>query len=112
MMPPPATWQVTTYLAGRRSSGIAVPLFLDGPMTGSTFHAQVQQFLAPPLAPDEVWRRRVLLHASFAGSGPGGPGGGQVFAKLKTLRRQAAVRSRETVWNTIGRLLDAFSPAE
>lgn len=79
---------------------------------GIARHAQVQQFLAPPLAPDEVWRRRVLLHASFAGSGPGGPGGGQVFAKLKTLRRQAAVRSRETVWNTIGRLLDAFSPAE
>jgi transposase len=36
----------------------------------------------------------------------------QVFAKLKTLLRQAAVRTHQTLWNTIGHLLDAFSPTE
>ena len=36
----------------------------------------------------------------------------QVFAKLKTLLRKAAVRTREALWDTIGRLLDHFAPAE
>ncbi len=36
----------------------------------------------------------------------------QAFAKLKTLPRQAAARSRDALWSTIGQLLDAFSPTE
>jgi transposase len=35
-----------------------------------------------------------------------------MFAKLKTLLRKAAARTRDTLWNTIGDLLNAFSPAE
>ena len=34
------------------------------------------------------------------------------FAKLKTLLRKAAARSRDVLWTTIGSLLDAFSPEE
>jgi transposase len=36
----------------------------------------------------------------------------QVFAKLKALIRAAAPRTRETLWTTIGTLLDRFSPIE
>ena len=36
----------------------------------------------------------------------------QVFAKLKALLRAAAARTRDALCDTIGRLLDAFSPAE
>jgi transposase len=36
----------------------------------------------------------------------------QLFAKLKTLLRKAAARSREALWTTIGGLLEAFSPEE
>jgi transposase len=36
----------------------------------------------------------------------------QLFAKLKTLLRKVAARSREALWTTIGNLLDAFSPDE
>ncbi len=36
----------------------------------------------------------------------------QVFAKLKTLLRKAEARTRDTLWTTIGTLLDAFPPAE
>ena len=36
----------------------------------------------------------------------------QLFAKLKTLLRKAAARSREALWTTIGNLLNAFSPDE
>ena len=36
----------------------------------------------------------------------------QVFAKLKTLLRNAAERSVEATWKRIGQLLTAFTPAE
>ncbi|MBA4073143.1 MAG: hypothetical protein C0497_15155 [Gemmatimonas sp.] len=36
----------------------------------------------------------------------------QMFAKLKALLRQAAKRTVESLWEEIGRLLSAFSPAE
>ena len=36
----------------------------------------------------------------------------QLFAKLKTLLRKAAARSREALWDTISSLLDTFSPEE
>jgi transposase len=34
----------------------------------------------------------------------------QLFAKLKALLREAAVRTKEELWSTIGRLLDASHP--
>ena len=36
----------------------------------------------------------------------------QAFAKLKTLHRRTAPRNREGLWQSIGTLLDRFSPAE
>jgi transposase len=35
-----------------------------------------------------------------------------LFAKLKTLLRKAAKRSKEDLWRTIGELLSEFSPSE
>ena len=34
------------------------------------------------------------------------------FAKLKALLRKAAARTKEALWQTIGELLDEFSPEE
>ena len=36
----------------------------------------------------------------------------QVFAKLKALLRRAAARTVDSLWSSVGDLLDAFSPAE
>ena len=36
----------------------------------------------------------------------------QLFAKLKALLRKAAARTRDELWTTIGRLLEALPPAE
>ena len=36
----------------------------------------------------------------------------QLFAKLKALLRKAAARTRDALWDTIGTLLDAFTPNE
>lgn len=36
----------------------------------------------------------------------------QLFAKLKALLSKAAVRTRDSLWSTIGNALDAFTPDE
>ena len=51
---PDGHWKITTFVAGLRINGIIAPLVLDGPMTGSAFHAYVQQFLVPALFPGDV----------------------------------------------------------
>ena len=35
-----------------------------------------------------------------------------LFAKLKTLLRKAAARTKDELWATIGRLLEGYPPAE
>lgn len=36
----------------------------------------------------------------------------QLFSKLKALLCKVGARTKETLWETIGELLDAFSPEE
>jgi transposase len=36
----------------------------------------------------------------------------QAFAKLKALMRKAAARTKEALWDTVGDILDAFTPDE
>jgi transposase len=126
---PHGHWRTTTFIAGLRATGIIAPLVLDGPMTGAAFCAYVEQFLAPTLSKGDVVvmdnlaaHKRAGIREAIAAVGasilylpPYSPDLNpieQVFAKLKALLRQAAVRTRDALWNTIGRLLDAFSPAE
>jgi transposase len=102
---------------------------LDGPMTGPAFRAYVEQFLAPELAKgDALVMDNLSAHkvadvgvairargASLLYLPPYSPDLNpieQVFARLKDLLRKAAARTRETLWATIGQLLDRFSPDE
>jgi transposase len=126
---PHGHWKITTFLAALRSSGIIAPLVLDGPMTGRAFHAYVEQFLVPTLAPGDVVVMDNLAAHKVAGIREAVAAAGasllylppylpdlnpieQVFAKPKTLLRQAAARNRETLWSTIGYLLTTFSATE
>lgn len=102
---------------------------LDGPISGSTFLAWVEQFLAPTLRPgDIVIADRLGSHRSEAARAAIMNRGAtlmllpayshdfnpieQVFAKLKALLRKAAPRTREMLWRTIGQKLSLFSPTE
>ena len=126
---PHGHWRTTTFVAGLRHHGIIAPCVLDGPMTGPAFRAYVEQFLAPALSPGDVVVMDNLAAHKVEGVGEAIAAAGasilylppyspdlnpieQVFAKLKALLRQAAARTREALWTTIGQLLDAFSPAE
>ena len=98
-------------------------------MTGVAFRAYVEQFLVPALAPgDVVVLDNLAAHKvdgvrqAIAAAGarvlylpPYSPDLNpieQLFAKLKALLRKAAARTRDELWTTLGRLLDAYPPAE
>ncbi len=126
---PHGHWKTTTFVAGLRESGIVAPLVLDGPMTGEVFRAYVEQMLAPSLAPGDVVVMDNLPAHKVTGVREAIQAAGasvlylppyspdlnpieQFFAKLKALLRKAAARTRDELWDTIGTLLDAFTPRE
>jgi transposase len=126
---PHGHWRTTTFIAGHRQAGIVAPLVLDGPMTGRAFRAYVEQCLAPALAPgdvvvldnlaahkiDGVRQAIAAAGASILYLPPYSPDLNpieQLFAKLKALLRKAAARTRDELWQAIGRLLDACPATE
>ncbi len=126
---PHGHWKTTTFVAGLTASGIVAPLVLDGPMTGKVFRAYVEQMLAPSLAPGDVVVMDNLPAHKVTGVREAIQAAGasvlylppyspdlnpieQFFAKLKALLRKAAARTRDELWDTIGTLLDAFTPSE
>ena len=126
---PHGHWKTTTFVAGLRCDAIVAPLVVDGPMNGEVFLAWVEQHLVPLLRPgdivvmDNLPAHRVEgIRGLMKGVGarliylpPYSPDLNpieQAFAKLKALLRKAAERSIPALWNTIGRLLRAFTPAE
>jgi len=126
---PHGHWKTTTFVAGLRLTGLMAPFVLDGPMNRSVFLAYVTQVLAPELKPGDVVildnlpahkgsRVREAIEAAGASLlylPPYSPDFNPIenaFAKLKALLRKAAERTVEGLWTAIGRLLDAFTPAE
>jgi len=129
MSVPYGHWKTTTFVAALRHDRIDAPCVIDGPMNGELFLAYVEQFLAPTLSPGDIVVMDNLpahkvkgIAEAIAATGaelrylpPYSPDLNpieQMFAKLKALLRKAAVRSVDKLWDTIGLLLDAFSPAE
>jgi transposase len=104
-------------------------MVLDGPMTRDWFLAYVEQVLAPTLTPGDIVildnlpaHKGAAVQAAVEARGarlwflpPYSPDFNPVenaFAKLKALLRKAAERTVEGLWTAVGRLLDAFTPAE
>ena len=126
---PHGHWKTTTFVAGLRLDGIAAPMVLDGPINRNAFQAYVDQVLVPELRPGdivimdnlgshkgpEVRRAIEAVGASLLYLPPYSPDFNPIenaFAKLKALLRKAAERSVAALWDRIGIILDAFSPAE
>jgi len=104
-------------------------MVLDGPINRNAFQAYVDQVLVPELRPGdiiimdnlgshkgpEVRRAIEAAGASLLYLPPYSPDFNPIenaFAKLKALLRKAAERSVGALWDRIGIILDAFSPAE
>lgn len=121
--------QTTTFLAGLRHDRIVAPLVLEGAIDGPTFLAWVEQFLAPTLAPGDIGVADNLGSHKVAGvrEAIGAQGASllflpsyspdlnpieRLFAKLKTLLRGLAPRTRETLSSAIGSVIEQVSAAE
>lgn len=98
-------------------------------MTGAVFRVYVEQILVPELGPGDVVVMDNLAAHKGAGVAAAIQAAGaslmhlppyspdlnpieRAFAKLKTLLRKAAARTRDELWDTIGTLLEAFTPDE
>jgi transposase len=126
---PHGHWRTSTFVAALRMRGLTAPLVLDGAMNGDAFRAYVEQILAPTLAPGDIVVMDNLASHKVAGVRqvieardatllylpPYSPDLSpieQAFARLKALIRKAAARSRDALWNAIGRFVTRFDPHE
>ena len=126
---PHGHWKTTTLVAGLRRSGMVAPWVLDGPINRDAFTTYVRQVLVPELKPgDVVVMDNLSSHKAPAIRQAIGAAGAtllflppyspdfnpieQAFAKLKAHLRRAAERTIHGLWNTIGHILDLYSPQE
>ena len=126
---PHGHWKTTTFVAGLRTGGMVAPMVLDGPINGTAFQAHVEQVLVPELKPGDIVvmdnlgsHKGAGIRAAIEAAGanllylpPYSPEFNPIenaFAKLKAMLRKAAARTVEGLWNTIGRIIDTFTPAE
>lgn len=126
---PAGHWKTTTFIAGLSRDGILAPFVIDAAMNGTIFTQYVRQFLVPELQHGDIVildnlsshkgaQAAALIEAAGARLvflPPYSPDLNPIemaFAKLKTLLRKAAERSRDALWERIGTLLDHFAPDE
>lgn len=126
---PHGHWHTTTFVAGLRLGGLDAPMVIDGPMNGEAFLAYVEQVLVPTLEPgDVVVMDNLACHKSAGVRDAIEAAGAQLrflppyspdfnpienaFSKLKALLRKAATRTRDALWDEVGRTIDRFTPQE
>jgi len=126
---PHGHWKITTIVAGLTASGVVAPFVIDGPMDGDAFRIYVEEVLAPELKPRQAVLMDNLSIHKVKGVKEAIQAAGasllylpsyspdlnpieQFFAKLKELLRKAAARTKEALWEAIGRHLDEFTAEE
>jgi len=126
---PHGHWKTMTFIAGLRTDGLTAPYVIDGAMDGPAFLAYIEQVLAPTLDKgDVVFMDNLRTHKVEGVAEALKAVGAKVrylpayspdlnpiemaFAKLKTLLRKAAARTRDSLWDAIADVLSAFTPGE
>ena len=126
---PHGHWKTTTFTGALRLTGMTAPFVYDGAMNGNVFLAYVSQVLVPTLAPgDVVVMDNLPAHkaagirdaieaagASLLYLPPYSPDFNPIenaFAKLKALLRARAERTIAALWDTVGSLIELYTPTE
>ena len=126
---PHGHWRTTTFLAGLRHDRIVAPMLLDGAMDGPALRAWVEQALAPTLEPGDIVVADNLSSHKIAGAREAIEARGAVllflpayspdanpieefFAKLKSVVRRLAPRSREALSDAVRQALQLVTPTE
>ena len=120
---------MTTLVAGLRCTGITAPCVFDGAINGARFRAYVEQVLVPTLQRGDIVLLDNLASHKVTGINEAIVAEGaellylppyspdlnpieQAFAKFKAALRKAAERTRDALWDTIGRTLDLYPPKQ
>lgn len=126
---PHGHWKTTTFTGALRLTGMTAPFVYDGAMNGAVFLAYVEQVLVPTLKPGDIVvmdnlpaHKSAAVREAIEKAGatltflpPYSPDFNPIenaFAKLKALLRKAAERTVTALWNTVGELINEFTPAE
>jgi transposase len=126
---PFGAWKTMTFIAALRHNRLTAPMLLEGPMTGQSFIAYVDQVLAPTLkrgdilimdnvpthkvrGAREALQLRGVLVPEFPPYSPDLNPIEQSFAKLKALLRTAGAPSLRRLSTVIRASLKHFSAAE
>lgn len=126
---PHGHWKTTTFTGALRLTGMTAPFVYDGAMNGNVFLAYVEQVLVPTLSEGDIVVMDNLPAHKAAGvryaietAGakllflpPYSPDFNPIenaFSKLKALLRAKAERTIDALWDTVGSLLEQFTPVE
>lgn len=126
---PHGHWKTTTFIGALTLRGFIAPFVIDRPVNRISFETYVEKVLLPELRAGDVVvmdnlssrkgpRLRELIEcvgARLEYLPPYSPDFNSIenaFSKLKALLRKASERSIEGLWQTIGHLLEHFTPAE
>jgi len=126
---PHGHWKTTTCSAGLRVGAVSAPLLRDGAMDGEAFLGYRREFLGPTLHPGDIviadnLRRHTVegvreaseaQGATLRSVPPSSPDLNPIeklFSTLQALRRKAAHRTVDALWEAIATLLDTFSATE
>ena len=135
-------WNTSTFIAALRHDRIDAPWVFDGPVNGDIFRIYVERVLVPTLRPGDVVvmdnlasHKGQAVRQAIRSAGahllflpPYSPDLNPIehnrgltrthgvrpliFAKLKHWMRTAAPRSRDTLWRSVGTILNRFTPDE
>jgi transposase len=122
-------WNTSTFIAALRHDGLVAPYVMDGAINGELSLAYVEQVLVPTLRAGDMVVMDNLGSHKVAGVRAAIEGAGaelaylpayspdlnpieQVFAKLKAVLRAKAIRDVDALWQALGQIADAISPAE
>jgi transposase len=126
---PHGHWKTSTLVAGLCLTGITAPYVMNGAMTGAVFLQYVKQILAPTLTVgdivvmDNVATHKVAgIREALEAHGvklvylpPYSPDLNPIekaFAKIKAILRKNGARTREALWQAIGKAIEGFSRME
>jgi len=108
---------------------MTAPMVLDSAMNGPAFLAYVEQVLAPTLSPGDIVvmdnlpaHKPAAVREAIEATGadllflpPYSPDFNPIemaFSKLKSFLKKTAARTKEDLWDAIGRGIDTFTPTE
>ena len=129
MSVPYGHWKTTTFVAGLRTTGMVAPFVIDRPMNREIFELYMEKILVPELRRGDIVvmdnlssHKGPAIRAMIRRAGarllflpPYSPDFNPIekaFSKLKAGLRKAAQRTIDGLWDTIGGLVDTFTPHE